>query len=78
MDDSITIRQYQEGDEKEIVELLRLAFNGWPNFDLPCTPLEHWQWKYKDNPQNKIIASIAESEGRIVGCHLIRLINILT
>jgi ribosomal protein S18 acetylase RimI-like enzyme len=76
LNDDITIRPYQEGDEKEIVELLELAFDGWPNFELPCTPLEHWRWKYRDNPQKKIIMSIAESDGRIVSCLHARLFKI--
>jgi GNAT superfamily N-acetyltransferase len=49
----ITIRKYEPGDEQGIVELLELVFDGWPHFDLPCTPLEHWKWKYLDNPYEK-------------------------
>jgi hypothetical protein len=68
LNDNIRIRPYREGDEEEIVELLELAFDGWPNFDLPCTPLEHWQWKYRDNPENKCIIVVAEKDDEIVGC----------
>jgi len=67
LNDNIIIRSYRPGDEEEIVELLELAFNGWPNFDLSCTPLEHWIWKYKDNPRRKIIISVSVSSERIVG-----------
>jgi GNAT superfamily N-acetyltransferase len=69
LSDNITVRPYREGDEVEIVELLELAFDGWPNFDLPCTSLEHWQWKYKDNPQDKRIITLAELDDKIVACH---------
>jgi GNAT superfamily N-acetyltransferase len=69
MTDEVIMRQYQEGDEKEIVNLLELAFNKWPNFDLNCTPLEHWQWKFRDNPQDKLIMFLAVIEGQIVACH---------
>jgi GNAT superfamily N-acetyltransferase len=68
LSEHIDIRGYRPGDEKEIVQLLQSSFDGWPNFDLPCTPLEHWQWKYRDNPQNKILVSLAENNGEIVGC----------
>jgi len=37
------VRPYRSGDEEEIVEFLQLVFEGWPKFDLSCTPLEHWK-----------------------------------
>jgi len=46
-----------------------VAFRDWPNFDLKCSPLEHWRWKYKDNPQNRIVVCLAENYGKIIGCH---------
>ena len=33
------IRLYIKGEEYEIVELLKTVFNGWPHFDLKCTPV---------------------------------------
>ncbi|MFQ6077489.1 MAG: GNAT family N-acetyltransferase, partial [Candidatus Bathyarchaeia archaeon] len=62
-------RPYQEGDEKGIVELLNLVWDGWPHLDLDCSPLEHWRWKYKANPIKKRFIMVAESDGRIIGCH---------
>ena len=50
MKKDFTIRFYRPGDEKEIVPLLVLGFHGWPHIDLACSPLEHWRWKYIDNP----------------------------
>lgn len=67
MSEDYVIREYVEGDEKSIVELLDLVFGGWPNFDLPCAPLEHWRWKYLDNPLGKSIISVAEFKGNLVG-----------
>jgi GNAT superfamily N-acetyltransferase len=49
-----TIQDYQTGDETRIVEFLEYAFDGWPKIDLECTSLEHWQWKYLDNPQKEL------------------------
>ena len=28
------VKEYHAGDEERIVELLEIAFNGWPHFDL--------------------------------------------
>jgi GNAT superfamily N-acetyltransferase len=69
MESDIIIRSYREGDEEDIVELLESAFNGWPNFDLPCTQLEHWQWKYRDNPKGKIIVALAYDKKKVIGCY---------
>jgi hypothetical protein len=55
-----TVREYLPGDEKQIVPLLQLAFNGWRDLDF-------WRWKYKDNSLKMSIISVAESDGRIIG-----------
>lgn len=64
-------RLYKEGDDEKIVELLIDSFNGWPHFDLQCSPLEHWRWKYLDNPSGSIIALSFDGE-KLSGCqHII-------
>jgi hypothetical protein len=52
---------FQKGDEEEIVTLLSTIFNGWPRFDLNCSPVEHWIWKYVENPtkMNKVVVARA-------------------
>jgi len=60
-------RPYRPGDEERIVELLNLIFNGWPPFDLNCSPLDYWKWKYPDNQEGMLI-TVAEADGRIIGC----------
>jgi len=62
------IRHYRPGDENGVLELLDLVFDGWPRMDLSCTPLDHWRWKYEDNPLKKIYVTVAESDHKIVGC----------
>lgn len=62
------IREYQPGDEVEIAELLVTAFKGWPKFDLDCSPLDHWRWKYIDNPLKTNSVLVAVSDSHIVGC----------
>ena len=59
---------YRPGDEEEIVQLLELVFNGWPQFDLNCTPLDHWRWKYLDNPLRLNILYSASFDNKIIGC----------
>lgn len=60
-------RLYQKGDEKEIVDLLTQAFNGWPKIDLPVSSVEHWKWKFMDNPYGSLVA-LSNDNNHIVGC----------
>jgi len=62
-----TVRPYRSGDEEEIVELLELVFDGWPKFDLGCSALDHWKWKYLDNPLNTSFIALGVSEDGIIG-----------
>ena len=61
------VRPYRPGDEVEIVDLLQLVFDGWPKFDLRCSPLDHWKWKYLDNPSHKSVICVASSDEEIIG-----------
>jgi len=65
------LRLYSPGDEEEIVQLLKIGFNGWPHFDLECTPVEHWIWKYLDNPSRTNFIVLATIDDRIVGANQI-------
>jgi hypothetical protein len=62
------VRPYREGDEEGITELLVHVFEGWPKFDLNCTPIAHWKWKHQENPIGKSVVIVAESGEEIVGC----------
>lgn len=64
----ITFRSYIEGDEEGIVNLLSNIYGGWPILDLNCSQLEHWIWKYLDNPESNNIIRVAESDKKVVGC----------
>lgn len=61
-------RLYKEGDEYKIVPLLQAAFKKWPFFDIKCSPVDHWQWRYKDNPLKKSLLTVIEKDDNIVGC----------
>ena len=77
MDIDYNTREYQTGDEKYIVDLLNLAFEGWPKFDLTTLKIEHWKWKYQENYAPKTIV-VSEIDEKIVGAiHTVpQLINI--
>jgi len=67
--EDIKIRLYKKGDEDQIVQLLKEVFIEWPMFDVECSPIDHWKWKYIDNPANKDILPhvVAEYNGEIIG-----------
>lgn len=50
------------------MHLLQLVFDGWPRFDLDCSPEDHWIWKYRDNPNGIIMISLAVKDGKVIGC----------
>lgn len=53
-----SLRRYKEGDEKDILELLRMNH--------VYRTIEEWSWEYKDNPFGNLIV-VAEHDGRVVG-----------
>ncbi len=63
------IRLYRPGDEGKIVQLLSEVFDGWPKFDLPCSPMEHWRWKYQRTSLTKSLIAVAISNDKIIGCN---------
>jgi hypothetical protein len=62
------IRLYQEDDEYKIIDLLELVFGQWPGYDIKCDPVDHWRWKYLENPVNKGLVSLCLDNDKIVGC----------
>jgi GNAT superfamily N-acetyltransferase len=63
-------RIYQPGDESQIVPLLILGFKKWPFFDIDCSPLDHWKWRYIDNPQHQnILFQVLHEDKIIATCH---------
>jgi len=57
---------YQPGDELEIVPLLNLAYGNWPFFDIGCSPMDHWRWRYLDFPHPRNIIGEIFHEGKII------------
>ncbi|MFC2002742.1 GNAT family N-acetyltransferase [Chloroflexota bacterium] len=54
------LREYKEGDERDILDLYKLVFGVEMS-------LEHWLWKYKRNPAGQPFIILAEAEQGIVG-----------
>ena len=69
MNKEYEVSTYQPGDEGGIVQLLELVFEGWPHLDLDCPPIDHWNWKFRDNPLKMSSITLAQSDDKIVGCH---------
>ena len=59
---SVIFRKYKEGDEKQIITLLKRVFRE-PVFD----DEKYWNWMYKNNPTNLMKIWLAEDHGKIVG-----------
>ena len=57
-----TLRSYQDGDEAEILKLWRQVFRRDRSID-------HWNWKFKNNPYAKAQAVLAcsDPDGKIIG-----------
>ena len=69
-----TIRLYESGDEESIVKLLIKVFGQFPRFDIECSPVDHWRWKFIDNPANvrahaldMLPHAVAIHEGEVIG-----------
>lgn len=67
--DEVLIRDYQNGDENNITELLKLSFKGWPRPQEKLSDIKFWEWKYLDSPAKLKVITVAESNNEIVGCH---------
>jgi predicted N-acetyltransferase YhbS len=64
---NLKFRNYQDGDEQQIVELLNKSFSNWGT-------VSDWQKKYMQNPNfDSKMVFVGEDGGRIVGCvHYLR------
>jgi hypothetical protein len=65
---SYNVRLNKPDEDVNILNLLDVAFKGWPHFDLQCPPIDHWRWKHIDNPFGESKVILAENSGEFVGC----------
>ncbi len=61
--DEVSTRQYQEGDDEEIVALLKASFPSWKKRK---QAVDYWRWRYVRSPLKTHIA-ISTVKGRIAG-----------
>ncbi len=59
----IDIKQIDERNIIKVVELLTNTFGRWPDRDLGCSPLDHYNWKYIENPYRMRNIVVAEIDG---------------
>ncbi len=65
---ALTIRQYEPGDETKILALFNRVFGDQAPDDFHVRSLEHWTWKYRQNPAGIIDLFLAfNAEGDCVG-----------
>ncbi len=65
MEDGWTIRDYREGDEQGILDLLVASFGRWPPTDIRVPAIDHLRWKLaggRGGPQY-----VVDCAGKIVG-----------
>lgn len=63
-----TIQSFSPGDEKKIIELLQIVPESWPPFDLQCSSLDHWYWRYRDNPSKLTMITVSKDGSKLIGC----------
>ena len=61
----ISTREYREGDEYGIIELLNIVFEKWRS------GLKYWKWLYEKNPAGRPVIWVAEDGNSIVGHYAI-------
>lgn len=62
------IRKYKEGDEKQILDIFNFVFK-------ESRKLEHWYWKFRENPAGFAPICVAEDNGKIVGYYPLTLVK---
>jgi len=65
---NLEINYYNQGDETNIIKLLIDSFERWPNHEPNCKPIEHWRWKYLENPTGLNNIVYMTDNSTIVGC----------
>ncbi len=46
----LTVRNPDEADEAQMIDLLMRAFHRWPQFEIPVPSIEHLRWKMRSDP----------------------------
>jgi hypothetical protein len=67
--ENVKIRGYEPGDEAGIIELLKMVFDGWPQYDTEYSAIDTWNWKFSSELSKKTMG-LAEDRDEIVGTFL--------
>ncbi len=43
-------------------------FDGWPSYDVECSMVDYWRWKFLDNPLKKSCIALCSEDTKLVGC----------
>ncbi len=63
----LAIRRFEPGDEPAVLELLNVAFGGWPPRGADGTPSEFFRWKHLESPFGRSLMVVVELRGAIAG-----------
>ncbi len=66
LNESVSLRFFEPGDEGALVSLLQAAFQGWPNVETATPPIDHLRWKLSSHPAANRYTIVAEGGGRLV------------
>jgi GNAT superfamily N-acetyltransferase len=59
MNQDITLRPYEPGDEEAIIGLFRTVYGR------PMTP-DYWRWRFLQNPQNRVLIELAWKDAELI------------
>ena len=65
MNDELTIRPYQEGDEEEILKTFNLVFREVCGPEYVDRTMAQWQWAYRDNPAGRRMSLAVAEDGTV-------------
>lgn len=72
----VTVRTFRPEDEAGLLQLLALAFDGWPHREVAVEAAAYLHWKLRNSKEALHSHTVAEANGTIVGCRLFRLFDI--
>ena len=72
----VTVRTFRPEDEESLLELLALAFNGWPHREVAVEPADYLRWKLSSSEEALTSHVVAEAGSTIVGCRFFRFFDV--
>lgn len=72
----VTVRLFRPEDEESLLQLLALAFDGWPHREVAVEPIEYLRWKLSSSEEALASHVVAEAASTIVGCRIFRFFDV--